>query len=99
MVGNGRLKQSIQLRNISGKGFACFYGDDSKNNLVVLNTNGTIAWQKIVRDEAEDYTLLTSGTEISILIKVKDEMKEGGYELLSYNATDSAVYPQIHRQG
>jgi hypothetical protein len=95
MVGNGRLKQSIQLRNISGKGFACFYGDDSKNNLVVLNTNGTIAWQKIVRDEAEDYTLLTSGTEISILIKVKDEMKEGGYELLSYNATDSAVYPKF----
>ena len=42
MVGNGRLKQAIQLRNISGKGFACFYGDDSKNNLVILNTNGKL---------------------------------------------------------
>jgi hypothetical protein len=95
MVGNGRLKQAIQLRNISGKGFACFYGDDKKNNLVILNTNGTLAWQKIVRDEAEDYTLLTSGTEVSLLIKVKDEMKEGGYELLSYNAVDSTVYPKF----
>ena len=54
-----------------------------------------IAWQKIVRDEAQDYTLLTSATEVSLLIKVKDEMREGGYELLSYNAVDSTVYPKF----
>jgi hypothetical protein len=95
MLANGRLKQAVQLRNIPGKGFACFYGDDNKNNLVILNTNGTLGWQKIIRDEAEDYTLLTSGNEVSLLIKVKDEMKEGGYELLSYNAVDSAVYPKF----
>ncbi|HXB35511.1 MAG TPA: DUF6770 family protein [Puia sp.] len=95
MMGNGRLKQPIQLRNIPGKGFACFYGDDNKNNLLILNTNGTIAWQKTVHDDAEAFTLLTSGPEISLLLKKKEEMLEGGFELLSYNSADSSVYPKL----
>ncbi len=37
---NGRLKHSIQLRHISGKGFACSYGDEKKNDRVVLNAVG-----------------------------------------------------------
>src|SRR5262249_13436207 len=55
VVGNGRLKQMIQLRNITGKGFACFYGDDSKNNLVVYNTAGKLMWQKQIRENALDF--------------------------------------------
>jgi len=93
--GNGRLKHAIQLRNISGKGFACFYGDDSKNNLAVFKTNGQLAWQKAVHDDASDFTMLTSGAEISLLAKMKDKFNEGGYEVLSYNSVDSSAYPKF----
>jgi len=44
VIGNGRLKHNIQLRNITGKGFACFYGDDSKNDLLVFSAAGKLLW-------------------------------------------------------
>ena len=92
---NGRLKHSIQLRNISGKGFVCFYGDDKKNNLVVFNTAGKLTWQKQIHEDFIDVSLLTSDADINVLIKVKDPMVEGGYQLLSYNAVDSTTYPKF----
>jgi len=95
VVGNGKLKQQIQLRNITGKGFACFYGDDSKNNLLIFNTNGKLTWQKIVKEDATDFAMLTSGTEVSLLVKKKDQMKEGGFEIVSYNTADSVTYPKF----
>ena len=93
--GNGQLKHSIQLRNISGKGFACFYGDDNKNNLVIFKSTGRLAWQKQVHEDADNFNLLTSGPEVSLLAKLKDNFKEGGYEVLSYNPGDSATYPKF----
>jgi hypothetical protein len=92
---NGRLKHSIQLRNISGKGFACFYGDEKKSNLVVFNTAGKLTWQKVVNEAIVDVGLLPSGTDINLLIKLKDPMEEGGFEILSYNAVDSSTYPKF----
>lgn len=95
VVGNGRLKHVIQLSNISAKGFACFYGDDTKNNLAVFNTKGKLMWQKQIKENATDYGMLTSGSEISLLAKTKETMVEGGFEILSYNAVDSSVYPKF----
>jgi hypothetical protein len=95
VVGNGHLKQSIQLKNIPGKGFACFYGDDLKNNLVIFNTAGKQTWQKQINEDATDFTMLTSGPEVNLLIKLRDEMLEGGYEVLSYNPSDGTVYPKF----
>jgi hypothetical protein len=92
---NGRLKHSIQIRNISGKGFACFYGDEKKNNLVVFNTAGKMTWQKTVNENIVDVGLLPSGTDINLLIKYDNPVVEGGYELLSYNAIDSTAYPKF----
>lgn len=92
---NGRLKHSIQLRNISGKGFTCFYGDDKKNNLVVFNTTGKLTWQKQVHEGFVDVSLLTSDADINLLIKTRDQMVEGGYAILSYNAIDSTNYPKF----
>jgi len=92
---NGRLKHSIQLRNISGKGFACFYGDEKKSNLVVFNTAGKLTWQKTVNENIVDVGLLPSGTDINLLIKYDNTVVEGGYELLSYNAIDSTTYPKF----
>ena len=43
-TGYGSLKHDVQLRNIHGKGFACFYGDDAKNWLLVFNTAGKLTW-------------------------------------------------------
>ena len=92
---NGRLKHSIQLSNISGKGFACLYGDEKKNNLVIFNSAGKLTWQKQINEDFVDVGLLTSGPEVNLLIKTKDAMLEGGYAILSYNAIDSTTYPKF----
>lgn len=93
---NGALKHSIQLRNITKKGFACFYGDDTKNNLVIFNMAGALTWQKQIRDDADDFMMLASGPEISLLIKTaKDKFKEGGFAVLSYNVVDTTTYPKF----
>ena len=95
VVGNGKLKQQIQLHNITGKGFACFYGDDSKNNLLIFNANGKLAWQRTIKEDATDFLMLTSGPEVSLLLKKKEQMTEGGFEIVSYNAVDSTTYPKF----
>ncbi len=95
LIGNGRLKHSIQLRNISGIGFACFFGDENMNNLLVFSTAGKLTWQKQVRDDGPGFNLLISGTDVDLLVKLKDPMLEGGYEVLSYNAADSTTYPKF----
>ena len=92
---NGRLKHSIQLRNISGNGFACLYGDEKKNNLVIFNGSGKLTWQKQIHEDFVDVGLLTSGPEVNLLIKTRDPMLEGGYSILSYNAIDSTTYPKF----
>ncbi|GGB17483.1 DUF6770 family protein [Puia dinghuensis] len=95
VVGNGKLKHAVELKNITGKGFACFYGDDNKNNLVVFNTAGQLIWQKPIKEDVTAVNMLTSGPEVSLLIKTKEEMKEGGFAILSYNVFDSTVYPKF----
>jgi hypothetical protein len=93
--GYGKLKHSIQLRNIAGKGFACFFGDNTSNSLVTLSAAGKLLWRKDIKDNAQGFSLLTSGPEISLLVKADDPMKEGGYYVLSYNSVDSSAYPKF----
>ena len=95
VVGSGSLKHKIQLHNIPGKGFACFYGDDTKNNLLVFNTAGKLTWKKVITEDATDFTMLTSGTEVDLLLKKKDKPEEGGFEIISYNTQDSTTYPKF----
>lgn len=95
LYGNGRLKHPLELKNIPGKGFACFYGDDNRNNLLVFSTAGKKIWQNQIREDATDFNMLTSGTEIDLLAKKADDMKEGGYEILSFNSSDSSTYPKF----
>lgn len=92
--GEGRLKHTIQLSNVPGKGFACFYGDETKKNLLVYNTAGVQTWQKKIGDVAESYSMLTSGEEVYILLKKKHKMTEGGFELLGFGLNDGTVYPK-----
>jgi hypothetical protein len=86
------LKHSLQLSNISQKGFALFFGDESKNNLVVFNAQGKFMWQKLITEQADAFSMLTAGPEVYVLAKQKAHALEGGYELLSYS--DSATYPK-----
>jgi hypothetical protein len=89
-VGGG-LKGPIQFLNITGKGFAAFYRDDEKNNLVTLNTRGDILWQKQIKVEAYALTLLTSGLDVYVLGFKLGDMLHRGYELYGYNASDPTI--------
>lgn len=94
VIGNGRLAYPIQLSNISGKGFACFYGDAAGKSLVVFNDAGKHMWKKKFTEGVSNINMLTSGSDIDFLVKteIKDE---GGWEVVSYNAVDSSIYPKI----
>jgi hypothetical protein len=83
--GAGRLKHNIQLRNLQNKGFACFYGDETKNNLLIYNPAGKSIFKRPVKEEAQAYGLLTSHQNVYILCKKKHQMLEGGYVLLGFN--------------
>jgi hypothetical protein len=91
-MGEGKLKHNIQLRNLPQKGFACFYGDDIKNNLLIFNTAGKQVWQTQIKDQAEGYGLMSSSQDVYILLKKKEKMLEGGYELLGYDTKDSTTF-------
>jgi hypothetical protein len=93
--GNGKWKFPVQIKNVSGVGFACFYGDDKINNLAMLNTDGNVLWQKTVKEQdAASFSLFTSQKNAFLLLKKKEKYKEGGYELLGYGATDSSSFPK-----
>lgn len=98
---SGRLKSPIQVKNISQKGFACFYGDEGGNNLLVFNAKGEQMWQKKLNINADDFYMLTSGSNIYLLTKKNYNVgqvaipggyasvdNEGGYELIGYQSTD-----------
>jgi hypothetical protein len=89
-----RLKEPIQLRNLPGKGFVCFYGDETKKGFLVFDPAGEQIWQRPVKDVADGYALFTSNKDIYILLKKKGGMLEGGYELLGYSAADSSTFPK-----
>jgi len=84
---SGKLKSPILVKNISQKGFACFFGDESGNNLLVYNAKGEQLWQKKLSLNADEFDMLTSGTNIYLLTK-KAQNNESDYELNGYRSTD-----------
>jgi len=91
---SGSLKHKIQLKNISQKGFVCFYGDKDGCNIIDYDLTGKEIWKKSIADE-QAFSLLTSKTDVYLLEKVKEKYVEGGYYLLSYNALDGKSYDKI----
>ncbi|MFL5808229.1 MAG: DUF6770 family protein [Flavisolibacter sp.] len=89
------LKHDVQLKNISGKGFALFYGDQSKNNLLMFDAKGKQIFQEQIKEDAVAFGLLTSGANIHLLYKKGAYGDgEGGYELLGFNTADSTKFPK-----
>lgn len=94
-IGGGRLKHGLQLNNISQKGFALLYGDDNKTNLLIYNSSGKQIWQKSIKEDAEEFALLTSGHNAYVLLKRNEKIvSEGGYEVLGFNTADSSTFPK-----
>jgi hypothetical protein len=85
----------VQLKNITGKGFAMFYGDENSNQFVVYDLNGRQTVKKTIKEPGEGFSMLTSGTDVYMLIKNKNaETIEEGYNMLAYRTTDSTVLPK-----
>ncbi|MBS1565540.1 MAG: hypothetical protein JST39_14215, partial [Bacteroidetes bacterium] len=95
VVGTGSLKEDIQLRNIPQKGFALFYGDDSKKSLNIYDPAGKLTWSTIVSENAQGFALLSSGPDIYLLMKKENTMYEGGFELLGYNVNEKTSYAKV----
>jgi hypothetical protein len=87
----GRLKHNVILKNIPGKGFALFYGDELNTRLTAIDIKGKQIWQKSVT-RADDYGLLTSSSDVYLLSKRKHQKLEGGFDLIGYNANSGTAY-------
>ncbi|MGN6533516.1 MAG: hypothetical protein ACTHK0_17375 [Ginsengibacter sp.] len=90
----GSLSHKIQLKNVSGKGFACFYGDGDGCNLIAYDFKGNQLWKKSI-DDKQDFALLASKSDIYLLQKEKGKYFEGGGSLTGFNFADGKSYPKI----
>ncbi|PSL31818.1 DUF6770 family protein [Chitinophaga ginsengisoli] len=80
------FKQDIQLKNISGVGFAAFYGDKTKKSLLTFNAAGEKIGERQVKEVAATYYLHTAGDDIYLLTQ-KAEEYGSGYTLYGYSGT------------
>ncbi|TCJ14211.1 hypothetical protein EPD60_09395 [Flaviaesturariibacter flavus] len=97
----GRLKHDLSVKNIPGKGFAVFYGDEEKNRLFAMDLTGKQLWTKDI-PKAQDFGMLTTATNVFLLTKKEARMKEGGYSVLGYAAeggTANDPYELKDKQG
>ena len=94
--GEGELKHQVQLKNIAGTGFAMFYGDENKNQLVTYDLRGAQIIKKRIKDKGDDFALLTSGTDVYILVRTDSHDKTFGseYSMLAYRPSDSTTLPK-----
>lgn len=83
------LKHGIQIQNLSGVGFAAFYGDQDQRELLLLDAGGRLIRRKKVTVDFPYYFLQTSGSDIYLLTKMHIDAAEGGYQLHTYGVTDS----------
>ncbi len=83
----GYLKYGMLIRNIPGKGFCLFYGDDSRQDLVLFDTKGDLTSEQSA-PMANHYHLRTSTEKVYLLMKDDGRAPEGGYKLYIYSARD-----------
>jgi hypothetical protein len=93
----GSLKHEVQLQNVSGKGFACFYGDADGCNLIAYDFKGNQLWKKSI-DDKQAFALFASKSDIYLLEKEKQKYIEGGGSLTGFNFEDGKSYPKIAMQ-
>jgi hypothetical protein len=84
----GYLKYGMQIRNIPGGGFAFFYGDEVKQELLLFDTRGNMTHEQNAPTVAEHFYLRASAGDIYLLTKHDIRVPEGGYTLYVYSAKD-----------
>ncbi|HEX7905189.1 MAG TPA: DUF6770 family protein [Chitinophagaceae bacterium] len=62
----GSLRHRVQLQNIPGHGFACFYAGKSDYKLLNFDLSGNIIWEKDISNGVQ-FGLLTSKTNIYLI--------------------------------
>ena len=95
----GTLKHHIRISNMAKTGFSLFYGDEKKNEILLFDTRGNMIHQRTVTADAQEFQLLTSGSNVYLLTQ-KDvtlyrasgnRSLEGGYTVYMYNASEPAA--------
>lgn len=101
--GEGKLKHGIQLKNISQKGFVCFYGDEDGNFFQAFDTKGMTLRKKEITTAKGELYMLTSGEDVFFLTKKIDMFftgrganlykvdAEGGFTVLGYSLSDTTM--------
>jgi len=85
------LKYGMQIKNIAGKGFCVFYGDDSKKELLILGVDGKLVKRKKIAFDAAGYLLLASSSNMYLLAKDNEDAPEGGFRIYTYSVYDSVA--------
>ena len=85
------LFDGMQIKNVTGRGFAVFYGaNKSQRELLLLDTAGKLIRRKKITVDYPFYLLGTSETNIYLLTKMHIPAAEGGYRLFTYSVGDSS---------
>ncbi|MCW3463929.1 DUF6770 family protein [Chitinophaga nivalis] len=93
-LGRAGLKHDLRIQNVSGLGFVAFYGDDKSNHLLVFDKNGKLTLEKNVEERPQEFSMLTSGHDVYFLMKQREKMQEGGYEVIGYHLDNGVVIPK-----
>lgn len=85
------LTEGIQLVNVPGKGFACYYGEEGAGQLVAFDTKGAEKWKRGVPGNAGGHYLLGAPDAAYLLTQAKGE-GEGGFDIKGFGFADNAAY-------
>lgn len=87
----GHLRNAVQLKNIPGKGFACFYGDRFDRNILAYATTGQKLWKRNVSN-GHAFNLLTSANGIYLLERIYGPNLNRLIYLSSINQEDGSEF-------
>jgi hypothetical protein len=90
----GGLRNAVQLKNIAGKGFACFYGDKYDRYIINYDLSGNVLWKKEV-NTVFAYGLLASPNGIYLLEIISGDSRKKSY-VSSVNEKDGT---EIYKLG
>jgi hypothetical protein len=96
------LKYGMQLKNIAKFGFCLFYGDESKQDLLVFDAAGNLRRDKKITADVNSYYLFSSSPNFYLLTRRNGYQGEEGNSLLIYSITDSTAeykYDLIDKHG
>ncbi len=77
--------KGVVLKNIPGKGFACFYKDENSQELITFDAQGNKTWDKSI-STGSAFNLLTTNTTVLILQRSSSRTDFQKFSLQSFDA-------------